>query len=88
VVNSAIVWGDVVIVEKQSFLYYSNVSLETIPRGWLFLHLLKLVTGVDISTRAVNKSGKPGKEVKRRRRTAAAAPNKAAFLLSTFIINL
>ena len=51
----------------------------------LVLRLLKLVTGVDISTRAVNKSGSPGKDVKRRIRTAAAAPNKVAFLLSILI---
>jgi hypothetical protein len=28
-------------------------------------HLLKLVTGVDISTRAVNSSGRPGNEVEK-----------------------
>jgi len=47
-------------------------------------HLLKLVTGVDTSTRPVNKSGRPG-EAKRRSRTAAAAPNRLAFPLSKFI---
>ena len=50
------------------------------------LHLLKLVTGVDISTRAVNKSGRPGKEVKRRSRTAAAEANRVTFLRSTSIV--
>lgn len=48
--------------------------------------LLKLVTGVDISTRSVNRSGRPGKDVKRRRRTAAAAPNSVAFLLSMLMV--
>jgi hypothetical protein len=51
-------------------------------------HLLKLVTGVDISTRAVNSSGRPGNEVKRKSRTAAAAPNSMAFLLSMLILKL
>ncbi len=51
-------------------------------------HLLKLVTGVDISTRAVNSSGRPGNDVKRRSRTAAAAPNSVAFLLSMLILRL
>lgn len=51
-------------------------------------HLLKLVTGVEISTRAVNRSGRPGKEEKRRSRTAAAAPKMAAFLLSIVILNI
>ena len=46
---------------------------------------MKLVTGVEISTRPVNKSGSPGNDMKRRRRTAAAAPNRAAFLLSIFM---
>lgn len=50
------------------------------------LHLLKLVTGVEISTRAVNRSGRPGNPVKRSNRTAAAAPNKVAFLLSILIM--
>jgi hypothetical protein len=48
---------------------------------------LKLVTGVDISTRAVNRSGRPGKEVKRRSRTAAAEANNVAFLLSISIVD-
>jgi hypothetical protein len=43
---------------------------------------LKLVTGVEISTRPVSNSGSPGKEVKRQIRTAAAAPRSAAFRLS------
>jgi len=43
---------------------------------------LKLVTGVDISTRPVRRSGRLGKVVKSRIRTAAAAPNRAAFRLS------
>lgn len=52
------------------------------------LHLLKLVTGVDISTRAVNRSGRPGKEVKRRSRTAAAEANRVTFLRSMSIVEL
>jgi hypothetical protein len=76
-----------VIVEEESFLYCFNVSFEVIVSSYGVLHLLKLVTGVDISTRAVNRSGRPGKEVKRRSRTAAAAPNNVAFLLSMFIVD-
>jgi hypothetical protein len=51
----------------------------------MLIHLLKEVIGVDISTRAVNRSGRVGNEVKRRSRTAAAAPNSAAFRLSMSI---
>ena len=43
------------------------------------LHLLKLDTGVEISTRPVRKSGRLGKSVKRTSRTAAAARNMPAF---------
>lgn len=63
-----------------------KVSFKPIATSTTNVHLLKLVTGVEISTRAVNKSGRPGKPVKRRRRTAAAAPNRAAFLLSMLIV--
>jgi len=38
-----------------------------------YIHLLKLVTGVDTSTRPARRSGRAGKTVKRSRRTAAAA---------------
>lgn len=68
-------------------LVLSEFSL--LPRNYILtLHLLKLVTGVDISTRPVNKSGRPGKEVKSKSRTAAAAPNMAPFLRSMFIMKV
>jgi hypothetical protein len=87
VVDSAIVWGDVVIVKKETFLYYPEISFGFIL--WqVYSHLLKLVTGVDISTRAVSSSGRPGNDVKRRSRTAAAAPNSVAFLLSMLMVKL
>lgn len=50
-----------------------------------YIHLLKLVTGVEISTRPVSKSGSPGNEVNSKSRKAAAAPNRAAFRRSTLI---
>lgn len=67
------------VLYRRSAPRISNMDL-------LNLHLLKLVTGVDISTRAVIKSGRPGNPMKRRSRAAAAAPNKAAFLLSMPIL--
>jgi hypothetical protein len=42
-------------------------------------HLLKLVTGVDTSTRPVSRSGRAGKTVDSDRRTAAAAPKSSSF---------
>jgi hypothetical protein len=41
--------------------------------------LLKLVTGVDTSTRPVRRSGRAGKTVDSDRRTAAAAPKSSSF---------
>lgn len=43
------------------------------------LRLLKLVTGVDISTRPVNRSGRDGNAKTRSSRTATAAPIMVAF---------
>lgn len=43
---------------------------------------LKLVTGVETSTRSVSRSGSEGKATKRNRRRAAAMPNSRAFCLS------
>lgn len=62
------------------------VSIYSLHQRISNLHLLKLVTGVEISTRAIIKSGRPGKPVKRSSRTAAAVPNRAAFLLSIFMV--
>jgi hypothetical protein len=89
VVNPAIVRRDVVLVEKKALLYCTFL-LVIPPRTNSFYHLrlLKLVTGVDISTRAVNKSGRPGNAVNSKRRTAAAAPNTATFLLSMLKVDM
>jgi hypothetical protein len=84
-VDTAIVRRHIVVVKEQALLYCSWLDLDNVHRMELILRRLKLVTGVDISTRAVNRSGSPGKDVKRRNRTAAAAPNRAAFLLSMLI---
>lgn len=46
------------------------------------LHLLKLVTGVEISTRPVRTGGKEGNAVNNSRRIATAEPNNRAFCLS------
>lgn len=48
---------------------------------------MKLVTGVDISTLAVSRSG-IFEEQKSSRRTAAAAPKIAVFLLSMVIVDI
>jgi len=76
VVDAAIVWRDVVGVEKDAFLYYSIVSVYS-SRALVCVHRLKLVTGVDTSTRPPRRSGKAGKTVESSSRTAAAAPNRS-----------
>lgn len=43
---------------------------------------MKLVTGVDISSRPVKVAGRPGKAVKSSKRTAAAEANRATVFLS------
>ncbi len=49
------------------------------------IHLLKLVTGVEISTRPVKNSGKVGKLRKSSSLSAAAAPKTIAFRRSMTI---
>ena len=51
-----------------------------------YIRLLKLVTGVEISTRPVRRSGSDGKAVNRRSRRPAAAANRSNFRLSMAII--
>lgn len=56
----------------------SKVSLEC-DGAPLYVRLLKLVTGVEISTLPVNRSGNDGKAVNRSKRTAIAEAKSAAF---------
>lgn len=88
-IDATIVWGDIVIIQKEALLYYEKLvgdSMNDWLHVWKYVHLLKLVTGVEISTLAVNKSGRPGKDANNNSRTAAAAPKRAAFLLSTLMV--
>jgi hypothetical protein len=85
VVDSAVVRRDIMGIKEETFLYCCRASAEILFTLWPYTRRLKLVTGVDISTRPVKRSGRPGKE-NSRRRTAAAAPNRAALRLSTFMI--
>lgn len=52
------------------------------------LHLLKLVTRVDISTRPVNKTGREGNAKNRINRSAEAAPKTISFRRSITIIKI
>jgi hypothetical protein len=91
VVEPAIVGGDIVGVEKEALLYCRKVrillyciSLVSNGNG-CDIHLLKLVTGVDTSTRPARRLGRPGKTVNSRSRSAAAAPYSRTSCESTGI---
>lgn len=64
---------------------YPCVSKDLLLHRVGAIHLLKLVTGVDTSTRPVRRSGRPGNTRTSRIRTTAAPPSNTAFLLSTAI---
>ena len=72
--DATVVGRHIVIVQKQTFLHWKKSQPAAI--GWRIaesnLHLLKLVTGVEISTRDVNKSGRLGKATKSNNRKSAA----------------
>ena len=56
-------------------------------RGHEVLHRLKLVTGVDISTRPVRRLGREGKAKKRTSLRTAAEVKRVAFRLSMTMLN-
>ena len=60
---------------RKSVIIYADGSPKEIGST---VHLLKLVTGVDISTRPVNRLGRPGKAVNNSRRRAAATTKRPA----------
>jgi hypothetical protein len=72
-------------IKKEALLYYNCVSkaqsLSFVSQSGL--HLLKLVTGVDTSTRPVSRSGSDGNATKRRMRRPAAALRSVSFRRTT-----
>lgn len=84
-VYAAVVGRDIMGVEEDAFLYlYVSVMLYTDHPG--YIHLLKLVTGVDTSTRPARRSGSAGKTVNRSNRTAAAAPKSSIFCCLSMVM--
>jgi len=57
-------------------------DLRMYPGKCLYIRRLKLVTGVDISTRPVRTVGKDGKAVNKSSRIPAADAKRSAFCLS------
>lgn len=77
---TAIIRRDVMSVEEKTFLHCLSKSQHCPQDPRLStLHLLKLVTGVEISTRPVRRSGNEGNAVNKSNRRAAAAPKTKAF---------
>lgn len=85
--DSSIVRRDIVGIEKETFLYCSNSHVSSLAAYVQDIRTcsrrLKLVIGVDNSTRPVNRSGREGKVMNRRRRTIVAAPKTATVRLSS-----
>lgn len=85
-VEAAIVGRHVVGVEEEAFLYCNLCQTSVVPSQSEVVYnirLLKLVTGVDTSTRPARRLGSPGKTVNSKSRSAAAPPKRSAFCLST-----
>lgn len=90
--HAAIVRGNIAGVHKQAFLHLSHKSAPQSQQGQChpasqYSHRLKLLTGVDTSTRPVNKSGSEGNRTQSSNRKTKAAPKTAAFLRSTDMAN-
>lgn len=78
-VDAAIIGPDIMVIKEQSFLYCNANTAVSAPNDKkrkecsnACLHRLKLVTGVEISTRLVKRSGRLGKTTKRTSRRIAA----------------
>ena len=90
--DAAIVWGDIVGVEEEAFLHWAlSVILSVMTSvqwiGTRFLHRLKLVTGVDISTRPVRRTGREGNVKKSMSLRAAAEVKRTPFRRSMTMFN-
>lgn len=87
-VDTTIVWGNIMCVEKYAFLDYCHISNAVDPgifAGVGYSRRLKLVTGVEISTRPARKSGKEGKLKNRVKRIRHAALKSSSFRRSSAI---
>lgn len=77
--DTSIVRGDVMCIEKEAFLYWSSVSNGVSSARLVGSHRLKLVTGVDISTRPVSRCGSEGNAKNSSSLRAAAVAYSRAF---------
>lgn len=87
-VDAPVVGGHIASVQKQSLLDCRQLELlSTTTQSNGNSRLLKLLMGVEISTRPVNKSGSEGNRASRTSRKRRAAPNTAAFLRLADMVN-
>jgi hypothetical protein len=85
VVEAAIVWRGMVGVEEYALLHWQRYQ-QGFKFNWSLgdcIHRLKLVTGVDTSTRPASRPGRAGTKVKSSSRRAAAVAKRSAFCVST-----
>lgn len=84
VVDAAVVGGDIVKIEVETFLHWQTGGDQLRARRMADegnVHLLKLETGVESSTRPARRAGSWGKAWNSSRRRAAAATKRAALCL-------
>ena len=83
--DTTIVWRDVVSIEEKTLLYWFKVNMRIHAIFREHIRLLKLVTGVDISTRPARRFGRAGKVKNRNKRRIVAEIYRRAFRLSMTI---
>lgn len=92
--DTTIVGPDIVVIQKQSLLHYEDsqcTGLNAASRLWELrcaLHRLKLVTGVEISTRPVSRSGRLGKAVDRTSLSKAAPAKTPTLLCKVMVVDM
>lgn len=88
--DAAIIGRNVSSVQKETLLYCHDQNVSEIAQIYSveYVRLLKLLTGVETSTRPVKRSGRVGNVVESSIRRAIAAPKAQSFLLSTGILHI
>ena len=87
--DTAVIRRNIVGVKEDAFLYWMMSVMCGVPRnGRRCLRRLKLVTGVDISTRPVRRSGREGKAKKKMSLSTAAEVKRMAFRRSMTMMNV
>lgn len=87
--DTTVVRRDIPRVEEETLLHCRTGQTEQFSSlNFKHARLLKLLIGVETSTRAVRRSGSEGKATKSSSRRATAAAKTPAFLLSTGMVDI